>query len=156
MDQGNIWAIDSANASWVPSSLAVPQDYMHFFVTCMQLAMRDPIHTSEYGVAYTHACRHTKYKHVCMFRTYTFMPMHELECLECRVVGKCCSNAWSCTEGCTHIQTTECEAIRPRAHVCRHTKYKHACIPWTMQCTSVAYKGPSADCKKSHTYLSST
>jgi hypothetical protein len=59
------------------------------------------------------ACQHTKYKHACMSCTYTYLHsstqrnstvphyfalmragyvLHSLECLECGVVGKCCSN----------------------------------------------------------------
>jgi hypothetical protein len=78
--------------------------------------MRDSIHTTESEVIYIHAIRayrHTKYKHACTHRTYTYLHssaqhnsiyyhycaliragyvLHSLECLKCGVVGKCCSN----------------------------------------------------------------
>jgi hypothetical protein len=83
--------------------------------------MRDPIYTTECEVIYTHAYVHADVPntntHACLARIPTFIPVHNaivyimhkrvpllralmragyvlhlLECLECGVVGKCCSN----------------------------------------------------------------
>jgi hypothetical protein len=86
--------------------------------------------------------------------------LHLLECLECGVVSKCCSNVLRSLRayGVVHkaVRTCICEKsdrvhvhssrcaipyIQPSARsytpmhtsirACRHTKYKHACMPCT-------------------------
>jgi hypothetical protein len=80
--------------------------------------------------------------------------LHSLECLECGVVGKCCSNVLRCLYAVKTVRTCVCEKqtiqrtcvahdarshtynrerahIHPCIHVCRYTKYKHACMPGT-------------------------
>jgi hypothetical protein len=71
--------------------------------------------------------------------------LHSLECLECGVVGKCCSyelrsgvavkavRTRVCEDDTAHVRNSRCVIsyrvrghIHPCIRVCRHTKYKHA------------------------------
>jgi hypothetical protein len=145
--------------------------------------MRDLIHATEYEVIYTHAYVHADIPNTntraCLARIPTFIPvyntivytihmhalliragyvLHSPECLECGVVGKCCSNvlrslraygvARKAVRTCVCVRRTiqrTCIAHDARSHThnrvrghihpciraCRHTKYEHTCMSCT-------------------------
>jgi hypothetical protein len=111
--------------------------------------MRDPIHTAVYEVMYTHAYMHADITntsrvhdlhsnaqrnsiyHVLMRAGYV---LHSLECLECGVVGKCCSNVLRSllAYGVPIKAVRTC--VREKSDTA-HVRSSQCAIPFTQPCT---------------------
>jgi hypothetical protein len=114
---------------------------------------------------HAHACRHTKYKHARMPGTYAYprssahrnsiyhaqtyvlmragYVLHSLECLECKVVGKFCSNV---------LRSLRAYVVRPKAGL--------TCVRRPIQCMCVDHDAQShthtsaRSCTPMHTCMS--
>jgi hypothetical protein len=114
--------------------------------------MRDPIHTTECKVIYTHAYVHIKYKYACMPCTYTYP--HFTNNAIVHSTHKCMC---SCEQAmyCTHLSVWSVELRASAAAMCcapsapmafLATLYAHVCVRRAIQRTCVAHDA------RSHSY----
>jgi hypothetical protein len=133
--------------------------------------MRDPIHTTESEVIYTHAYVHADIPNTntraCLARIPTFIPVHNaivhtmhkrahyyalvragsLEWLERGVVGKCCSNVLR------SLRAYGVVVKAVRTCVCEKRTIQRTCVAHDARSHTYNRVHIHADCKK---YLSST